>query len=99
MLNTGMSLSGAGKGSSRSMSLGWKVEGKGWMEASIRTKVTEKRPEAGTFSYSCCHSGHTEHVDTTLALKKEYQDLGCICCTQVKPDRLGMEGRLRRHEV
>lgn len=49
MLNTGMSLSGAGKGSSRSMSLGWKVEGKGWMEASIRTKVTEKRPEAARF--------------------------------------------------
>lgn len=81
MLSMGMSLSGAwggcggGGGASRSVSLCWKVEGKGWRQR-LEQKVTENRPGAARF-HNRSHSGHTELVDTTLAfLKKQHQGLG-----------------------
>lgn len=45
------------------------------------TKVTQEKPEAACFIVFAEHS-------------KKHQDLGCVCCTQIKQDKLGMVGKL-----
>lgn len=42
--------------------------------------------------YVYSHNGLAEHVDMTL--EEKHQDSGCVCCTQVKQDKIRAEGRL-----